>query len=65
MKNDREEEITEALPSTPVSVTGLNDTPIAGDKFMAFETEKQARSIGEERKNRPRQKNVLVKELLH
>lgn len=56
MKNDREEEITEALPSTPVSVTGLNDTPIAGDKFMAFETEKQARSIGEERKEQAKTK---------
>lgn len=50
LKNDLGEEIVEALPSTPVEITGLNDMPIAGDKFMAFETEKQARSIGEERK---------------
>ena len=50
LKNDLGEEILEALPSTPVEITGLNDMPIAGDKFMAFETEKQARSIGEERK---------------
>ena len=50
MRNDRGEEITEALPSTPVEITGLNDTPIAGDKFMAFESEKQARNIGEQRK---------------
>ena len=48
--NDRREEITEAKPSTPVEITGLNDTPEAGDKFMAFESEKQARSIGEQRK---------------
>ncbi len=50
LKNDLGEEILEALPSMPVEITGLNDMPIAGDKFMAFETEKQARSIGEERK---------------
>ena len=40
----------EAYPSMPVEITGLNETPIAGDKFMAFESEKQARSIGEQRK---------------
>lgn len=50
LKNDCGEEVLEALPSTPVEITGLNDMPVAGDKFMAFETEKQARSIGEERK---------------
>ena len=50
LRNDKGEEITEATPSTPVEITGLNETPIAGDKFMAFESEKQARSIGEQRK---------------
>ena len=50
LKNDKGEEITEAHPSQPVEITGLNETPSAGDKFMAFETEKQARSIGESRK---------------
>ena len=50
MKNDLGEEITSALPGTPVFITGINETPTAGDKFMAFETEKQARSIGEQRK---------------
>ena len=38
------------MPSQPVEITGLNDTPTSGDKFMAFESEKQARSIGEQRK---------------
>ena len=51
LKNDKGEEITMALPSQPVEITGLNETPAAGDKFMAFETEKQARSIGEARKS--------------
>ena len=50
LKNDLGEEITQALPSQPVEITGLNETPSAGDKFMAFESEKQARSIGEKRK---------------
>ena len=51
LKNDLGEEITSALPGTPVFITGINETPTAGDKFMAFETEKQARRIGEERKS--------------
>ena len=50
LRNDVGEEITEAKPSLPVEITGLNETPVAGDKFMAFESEKQARSIGEQRK---------------
>ena len=50
LKNDKGEEIIEAYPSQPVEITGVNETPRAGDKFMAFETEKQARSIGEARK---------------
>lgn len=54
LRNDKGEEIVEAIPSTPVEITGLNETPMAGDKFMSFETEKQARSIGETRKNQAR-----------
>lgn len=50
LRNDKGEEIMEASPSTPVEITGVNDTPVAGDRFMAFESEKQARSIGEQRK---------------
>ena len=56
LKNDKGEEITEALPSQPVTITGLNETPGAGDKFMAFESEKQARSIGLARKEEERMK---------
>ena len=43
MLDDRGKIIKEALPATPVEITGLNDVPVAGDKFMAFENEKQAR----------------------
>lgn len=49
MLADRGKIIKEALPATPVEITGLNDVPVAGDKFMAFENEKQARSVGETR----------------
>lgn len=49
MLDDRGKIIKEALPATPVEITGLNEVPVAGDKFMAFESEKQARSVGETR----------------
>ena len=49
MKNDLGESIVEAGPSTPVEITGLSDNPSAGDKFMAFETEVQAKKVAEER----------------
>lgn len=49
MLNDKGRELNNAGPATPVEITGLNDVPSAGDKFMAFATEKEARHIGEER----------------
>ena len=49
LKNDRNQDLVEALPATPVTITGLNGVPAAGDRFMAFETEKEARSIAEQR----------------
>lgn len=55
LKNDKGENIAMAGPSTPVEITGLNDLPIAGDRFMAFETEKEARKVSEERKLRAKE----------
>ena len=55
LKNDLGEEITEAGPSVPVEVTGISEVPSAGDRFMAFETEKEARHIAETRKTKARQ----------
>lgn len=49
MLDDKGRVIKSALPGTPVEITGLNDVPVAGDKFMVFESEKQARSVGETR----------------
>lgn len=51
MKNDRGEAVVEAGPSTPVEITGLTENPSAGDKFMAFETEAEAKSVAEKRKD--------------
>ncbi|WP_439818136.1 translation initiation factor IF-2 [Weissella paramesenteroides] len=52
MTNDRGRRVKEALPSTPVEITGLNDVPSAGDRFVVFEDEKTARAAGEERAKR-------------
>lgn len=49
MKNDLGESIVSAGPSTPVEITGLSDNPSAGDKFMAFETESEAKSVASKR----------------
>ena len=58
LRNDLGNEITKALPSTPVEITGLNDVPSAGDRFVAFETEKEARSVAEARKTQAKQKEL-------
>ena len=49
MKDDLGHLIKEAGPSTPVEVTGISDVPSAGDRFIGFDTEKQARQVAEER----------------
>ncbi len=58
LKNDKGENIVSASPSTPVSITGLNDVPVAGDRFMAFETEKEARHIANTRALRSKEENT-------
>lgn len=58
LKNDKGQDIIEALPSTPVEITGLNEPPVAGDRFMAFETEKEAKKIADERKLRSKEANT-------
>lgn len=49
MVNDLGRRVKEAGPSTPVEITGLNDVPLAGDRFVVFEDEKTARQVGEAR----------------
>ena len=68
MKNDRGESIVLAGPSTPVEITGLTENPSAGDKFMAFETEAEAKSVAQKRRdaakiNAGRDKKVSLDDL--
>ena len=58
LKNDRGENLTQATPSMPVSITGISESPSAGDKFMAFENEKKAKAISDERITAARKKNL-------
>ena len=50
MTNEYRKVLQEATPSTPVSVIGLGEVPQAGDRFMAFSEESEARSIATKRK---------------
>lgn len=52
MTNDLGRRVKTAAPSTPVSITGLNEAPMAGDHFAVYEDEKAARAAGEERAKR-------------
>ena len=52
MTNDLGRRDKTAGPATPVEITGLNDVPQAGDRFVTFEDEKTARAAGEERAKR-------------
>ena len=61
LKDSNGNDLISALPSTPVEITGLNVVPVAGDKFMAFETEKEARSIAEKRANAEKEKKYTKK----
>lgn len=56
LKDDMGREIASALPSTPVEITGINEVPIAGDKFMAFESEKEAKNVATQRKEKAKEK---------
>ena len=49
MVNDLNQRIEAAGPSTPIEITGLNDVPQAGDRFMVFPTEKEARQVADQR----------------
>ncbi len=63
LKDDSGREVVSAEPSKPVEVTGLEDVPVAGDKFMAFESEKEARSVALKRKEHEKAKKQAHKAL--
>ena len=52
MTNDLGKQVRQALPSDAVSITGLSEVPQAGDQFLVFKDERQARSISETRTQR-------------
>lgn len=52
MVDARGHDIKKATPATPVEITGLNEVPDSGDRFITFEDEKTARAAGEKRAER-------------
>lgn len=52
MTDARGRAIKKATPATPVEITGLNEVPQSGDRFVTFDDEKTARAAGEERAKR-------------
>ncbi len=63
MKNDQGVSMVEAGPSTPVEITGLQGNPSAGDKFMAFETESEAKNVAEKRSIKAKNKKFAKQTL--
>ena len=59
LKDDKGKDLTSTYLSQPVEITGLNEVPNAGDKFMAFESEKEARNIAVKRKEIARIKEQM------
>lgn len=60
LKNDLNESLVSAGPSTPVTITGLSESPSAGDKFMVFENEKKAKNIANERQLKMKNTNNQI-----
>ena len=58
LKDDKGINLTSTKLSQPVEITGVNEVPKAGDKFMAFESEKEARNIGLKRQEMAKQKDM-------
>jgi translation initiation factor IF-2 len=58
--DERGQRLTEATPSTPVAVLGLNGTPMAGDQFVVVENEARARDISDFRQRRTRQRTAAM-----
>lgn len=63
MKNDLGQSIVSAGPSTPVEITGLSSNPQAGDRFMSFESESEAKNVAEKRALQMRDQKFKAKAL--
>ncbi len=64
MFNERNQRITEAGPSEPVLILGLNGAPTAGDTFHVLETEQEARDIANKREQLQREQGLRTQKLL-
>lgn len=60
MNDDLKKRYQKAQPSQPIEVTGLNEVPLAGDVFMAFDDERTTRQIAEERQSRAKESELKV-----
>lgn len=60
MNNDKGVDVTEAEPTVPVEIYGLNEAPRAGDQFNVVQTEKQARDIVDYRERVAKEKKISV-----
>ncbi len=63
MFDDKGKSVALALPSTPVSILGLQDVPNAGDQIMVVTDEKLSKQVVEERKNKEKIEKLLVRKL--
>ena len=63
LRDDSGKEVIYAEPSKPVEVTGLEEVPVAGDKFMAFENEKESRNVAMKRKEAQKSQKFARKAL--
>ena len=63
LRDDTGKEVVSAEPSKPVEVTGLEEVPVAGDKFMAFENEKESRNVAMKRKEAQKSQKFARKAL--
>ncbi len=61
MFNERNQRVTEAGPSTPVLILGLNGAPTAGDTFNVLETEQEVREIAAKREQLQRELGLRTK----
>ncbi len=64
MFNDKGSNLSEAGPSTPVSILGLDGAPQAGDKFVVFEDEREAKQVASKRSQLQREQSVRTQKTL-
>ena len=64
MFNERNQRMTQAGPSEPALILGLNGAPAAGDTFHVIETEQEAREIANKREQLQREQGLRTQKML-